>query len=205
MTERSIPLIRLFSAILLPALFLGSAAAGGPSTTGLTSVASSLQGNTFTWDLYNPSGPGDGTPNWDILIWSLQPDDLPAPTEWSAPSGWSWQKSAGGGFRLDDNSRKYEVGGPAVEPGEHMIFTYTIDDAASYAGRLSFLAHVGAVNGTEAAGGGAFRWLSVQTPNGRTWFDRPSLQILTPPVGEPGGALVLAFGLVAAVGALRRR
>lgn len=150
-------------------------------TSGEISVEWTREAGTYTIEMSSPNKP-DG--DYKLLAWTLKTDGL-AKGHGLAVDGWSW--SANKGFELTDNSQKYVIGGSALEPGEKLTFVYVLDDPNSQpTADISFLTHVGAVNGQNAG-----KWIAVKTPNGPTWYDSPSVTTYTTTIPEPSSLLII--------------
>lgn len=207
--------------VLLVAVLSLPAKAGSWSsamTSGITIVQSvfDTNTNTFTWTLTNDSDK-PGVPC--AIIWSLEPFNVPAPTSWTAPGGWTWTERGWETFEIDDPSEKYYTP-PAIAPGQSAVFTYTVDPEAprinpygsGYDGdpdAIGFITHIGAVVPESGTLDGSVRWIAATTPYGSTWWDRCTVTpgiIIYPPVPEPSSLAVLAFGLTSLASlAVRRR
>lgn len=164
-------------------------------TSGLTTVISELEGNTFTWTLFNNTGPGDNQPEWDVLIWSLQPFGLPDPVSVTAPTGWEWSHNGYNKFQIKNKSDKYESS-PAVPPGGSLEFKYQVDLAEIGnidQSNISFLAHVAAVKPLPIAKAGKLQWIATAVDGEYSWHDKSE----TP---EPGAILPFLLGCSAFVG-----
>ena len=201
-------MIRKLPVIIFILLLTCPVFADHTSTTGLSAVILSQQGNIFTWALSNNTGPKDDLPEWDVLLWTLQPEGFPNPQNWTAPTGWEWSNTGGGAFRLLNSDEKYLVNGPSVKPGESVTFTYTVSPLAvpspEELKNAYFITHVGAVSGFMMKNGEADSWIAMETPNGKSWFDKDDLKF-TSPVPEPSGYLAFIIGLIGAFGAWGRR
>lgn len=172
------------------------------ASVGLTKVEWRLSGFTYTWTLTNLSGPADGLPDYDLLVWSLQPFRVPAPVSWVAPQGWEWNGQGHQSFRLISSANSYSSP-PALAPGESVEFTYTFDPSAPLVNSqgeqpdsLAFLSHVAAVGSVPTESGGVREWEPVSDPTrGRSWYDAASSsEQSTGDTPEPSGALVCALG-----------
>jgi len=209
-------IVLLLAVLALPA---NAGSWSSAKTTGITLLQSTLNAstNTFTWRLTNGSD-RPGMP--EALIWSLQPFNVPAPTAWTAPDGWTWTSHGWESFEIDDNSEKYYTP-PAIAPGQSAVFTYTFDPAAArinpfgagYDGdpnAIGFITHIGQIVPGSGTLDGSTRWTAATNPlYGATWWDRcattPGI-IQYPPVPEPAGLGVLTFGLTSLASlAMRRR
>ncbi|MEN6519885.1 MAG: hypothetical protein ABFD46_01865 [Armatimonadota bacterium] len=145
-------------------------------TSGLTSVASELNGNTFTWTIMNNTGLNDGNTDWDVLVWEVQPVGLPDPIQVTAPSGWIWTTNGHSKFQIKDQNRKYKSTA-AITPGNSLKFQYTVDstelsniDLSS----ISFLTHVAAVEPTPTAKVGKLEWAPTTVDGNPSWHDQAS-------------------------------
>ncbi|MEN6371734.1 MAG: hypothetical protein ABFD64_06930 [Armatimonadota bacterium] len=169
--------------ILLLAAILGvctaAAYAQNPNcalTSGLTSVASELNGNTFTWTIMNNTGPNDGNPDWDVLVWEFEPIGLPDPIEVTAPDGWEWKTNGHSKFQIIDQSKKYKSTA-AITPGNSLEFKYTVDSAELGSidqSNVSFLTHVAAVKPTPTVKVGKLEWTPTTVNGSPTWHDKSS-------------------------------
>lgn len=167
--------------------------------TGLTSVRSVLEGDTFVWTLTNNSSLAqDEYPDFDILAWDLMPYQILEPASWSAPEGWTWD---GRKMKLASNSGKYFT--PyALGPGQSLTFTYQPKVGGRYINTsgpidvgLQFGSHVGAVVPGSGTFDGEDRWSEYCRVG--TWHDRPTVDHRTVTlISEPTGLLVLGFGSV---------
>jgi hypothetical protein len=203
--------LKSFAGVCVLAAMLVFCAFAGPAvsqswssgaTNGLTSVSWSLSGNTYTWILTNNSGhAGDSSPNWDVLVWSLEPFGIHKPTSWTAPSGWIWSDNGGKQqFEVTRSADKYTSS--SVAPGASVTFTYTENRSAPLVNSkgmqprgLAFLAHVAAVKPKTQSRCGKNEWISTTVHGlGNSWYDTsyatdPPQQKTAP---EPGGVLILA-------------
>lgn len=186
-------------------------------TSGITLVTSSLDPmtNTYIWTLTNGSGQFD-LPT--VLIWSLEPFNVPAPIAWTAPAGWTWSGNGWQSYEITDSGEKYYAP-PAVAPGQSVTFSYTFDPAApkinpfgeGYIGSptaIGFISHVAQVVPGSGTLDGSVRW--TEDPNsiyGQTWFDRCIVEGDKdyPPVPEPSSIFAMMVGLTSLGGLLRRR
>lgn len=175
-------------------------------TNGFTSVDFSKVGYEYTITVYNMTGIlGDPTENYDVLVWTVEPFNLPAPQDiLEMPAGWAWE---GGGFKMFaivDDSQKYYTP-PALGPGEFYTFKYTstlltpANQGGPEDGSAGFLCHIAAVD-SSMPGSATEKWIPYE-PEGmpRTWYDKSI------PVPEPGGLLALASGLLGTLGFIARK
>ena len=167
-------------------------------TSGLTEVSATHVGNVWTFVLTNRSK--ESVPEWDVLIWSLQPFNIPRPISITCPNGWDWSGTGWEQYRVDPN-RKYHTP-PAID--ENGVFTIVHEDGApsinveeSLFGQPGFQCHVGAVVPGSGSSDGTIPWEPAQTIYGETWFDR---SISVPEV--PAGLLAMLGTL--GIGLLRR-
>ncbi|MDO8684444.1 MAG: hypothetical protein Q7N50_13290 [Armatimonadota bacterium] len=212
---RSILFLTAFAVLLLIPTIVFAQSWSNAATAGLTTVNWFLEENTYTFTLTNNSGfIGDSSPGYDLLVWSLQPFQIPKPTSWTAPDGWEWKSSGGNqAFNAPSNRKYYSP--PAVAPGESMVFTYTFDPAAPFVNTngsqpegIAFLAHVGAVESAGSENNGITEWTPKEVEGlGASWYDESvviNTNDTTPTVPEPSGTLVLAFGSVWIITCLAR-
>lgn len=197
----------LLSFVLLLVIVSGSAFAqswNSALTEGLTAVQFTKVGTEYTMVLQNlTSLPGDTRPDFDVLVWALEPFNVPAPeTILESPEGWVWDGAVWKMFEIADETQKYYTP-PALAPGGTMTFRYvsTLTDPANHGGPADgspgFLAHVAAVD--PLAPGPTQKWTAV-VPEGfntPTWNDHS--------VPEPGSLLALSTGLIGAVGLILRK
>lgn len=171
------------------------------SSTGMTAVDFIKSGNDYTITLYNMTGiAGDPTVGYDVIIWSLEPFNLPAPQNIiEMPSGWVWQDGGFSMFEIGSDSQKY-YSPPALAPGSAYTFRFISDlltpvnPGGPADGSPGFLCHVAAVD-SSAPGSEEQKWIPYTAENGlQTWLDR------SVPVPEPGGLLALATGLFGFLG-----
>jgi hypothetical protein len=174
-------------------------------TTGLTSVDFLQSGNDYTITLHNLSGTSADTnsPDYDVIVWSLELFNFYTPDEGSilAPTGWTWD-SAKCTFVVTP-SQKYKTG-PSLAPGGTFTFNYhssasALSNTDSHAPMNGVLAHVGAVDPTKP-GSSTVQWTAVGSPYGPTWSDQPGND-----VPEPGSLMSLAGAMVGALGLTIRR
>jgi hypothetical protein len=160
----------------------------------------SLTGNTYTWTLFNNSGlEGDGTPGYDVLIWSLQPFQVKEPLSWTAPDGWEWT-SAGGHqqFEIANPDSKYKSP-VAIAPSGSAVFTYTFDPDAPLVNShgpqptgIAFLTHAAAVHTEPIINHGVKEWVATSAPGlGPSWYDVSISYDPPTVVPEPSGILGL--------------
>lgn len=184
----------------------------------MTRVSSTLDDatHTFTWVLQNTTGTS-GSPIGDgqVLVWSLQPFDVYAPTAWTAPPGWTWDRSVGAwrNYEIASQNRKYYTP-PSIGPGASATFTYTFDpngpiindkglSADPFA--IGFLTYVAAVVPGSGTPDGSAKWSQTTDPvYGTMWYDRSDYHpdVMMP---EPGSLLALGMGVVGLAGFIRRR
>ena len=185
--------------------------------TGITFVDSVLDPmtNTFTWTLTNNGGQADLP---CVLIWSLEPFNVPAPTAWTAPAGWEWDGSGWQSYEISQPSKKYFTP-PAIAPGQSATFTYTFNPSApkinpfgagytGYPDAIGFLCHVGQVVPGSGSLDGSVRWVAQDNPMyGQTWFDKSGATFDPPypPIPEPSALIVLCTGFISLAGLARRR
>lgn len=134
---------------VIAAIFVLAVSACGQSinsarTQGLVSVHSHREGSVFTWTVVNNTGPADGQPGWDVLVWTLQPFGIADPVSVVAPDGWEWTEKGFSRFLLEDSSEKY-YSPPSIAPGASLTFIYDVGSDYDDSPELAFLAHVGAV------------------------------------------------------------
>jgi hypothetical protein len=202
------------SALLLCCLVLAATACtpvlaqswNSGQVTGLTSVDVSSSGNQWTFVMHNLSGTqGDtNSPNFDILVWSLELFNFHAPNIGTivAPTGWTWNDKKDT-FEVTNNQKYFT--GPALAPGGTFTFSYqstssVLSNTDTHAPMNGVLAHVGAVDSTKP-GNSTVQWKAFNTPNGQTWHDRSGNN-----VPEPASIMSLIGGMTGMLGlALRRR
>lgn len=203
---------KLFISLVL--LLLASSVVFGQSwesayTTGLTSVYLTKTGFEYTMVLKNLTGiPSDtGTVGWDLLVWSLEPFNLPAPeTILQMPDGWSWDGGKWKMFEITDNNQKYYTP-PALAPGGSYTFRYTstlttpANPGGPENGDPGFLSHVASID-SSVPGSATVKWTPYK-PDGypsQTWSDKSTIE--TP---EPGSVMALVAGLAGISGYVIRR
>ncbi len=95
-------------------------------TSGITSAIFSRVGNDYTIVLTNTSGTvGDNTTGYDVLVWTLQPFNLPTPEQiLTMPQGWSWSDGHWSTFGIGSANSKYYTP-PAIAPGGSVTFKFT--------------------------------------------------------------------------------
>lgn len=178
-------------------------------TTGLTAVGYTQVGNVYTITLYNMTGiPGDTTEGYDMLVWSLQAFNMPAPeTMLSMPDEWKWRDGKWTLFAVEQNNRKYYTP-PSLAPGQSLTISYTSSLATSANnggpadGSAGFMAHVAAVD-SSIPGSDTLRWTPYQSSDlPSSWFDHSTIVTELP---EPGSMIVLTGGLAGAAGYVIRR
>jgi hypothetical protein len=175
-------------------------------TTGMTAVDLSKSGNEYTIVLHNLTGiAGDTTDGYDVLVWSLEPFNLPTPQAIiEIPTGWGWKDGGFSMFDVANNSEMYYTP-PALAPGGSYTFKFTsnlltpANSGGPEDGSPGFLSHIAAVD--EASPGGSDQRWTAYTPSGmpQTWNDR------SVPVPEPGGLLALSTGIIGTLGFVIRR
>ena len=148
-------------------------------STGMTAVDFSKSGNEYTIILHNMTGiAGDTTVGFDILVWSLEPFNLPAPQAIiEMPAGWDWKDGGFSMFDIANHSENY-YSPPALAPGGSYTFKFTsnllapVNSGGPADGSPGFLNHIAAID-SSSPGGGDQRWIAY-TPSGmpQTWFDR---------------------------------
>ena len=189
-------------AVFVGVMLLSGAACGsslhGARTSGLTSVTSESSGNVFTWTVVNNTGPGDGQPGWDVLIWSIEPFGFPDPVRVIAPPGWEWNDRGFGRFEIQWPCSKYSSP-PAIPPGGSLVFTYEIGSPS--ASEPGFLAHVGAVLPEPTQVGGVTHWTPTTVAGHSSWFDRSSQGSASP---EPSAILALLVWCSATAALVKR-
>ena len=127
------------------------------------------------------------------------PYQILEPDSWSAPEGWTWN---GKRMKLASGSSGY-LTPYALGPGQSLTFTYRPKVDGEYINTSGptdmyplFASHVAAVIPGSGHFDGSDRWDEYYVREmGRTWHDQATTQHGDqPPVPEPGGFLVLAFG-----------
>ena len=144
-------------------------------TDGAIVIEWAKEGNEYTFTLKNPIVPDRP---YQLLVWSLEPFNIAAPVSVKCPDGWEWSTNGNWKqFELSKSNMKYDVGGPALEPGESLVFSYTVGSSTSVVNSGApvsdtplFLSHVGAVSGQKNG-----KWNSFNTANGNTWYDKPQM------------------------------
>ncbi|MCL5104361.1 MAG: hypothetical protein M1133_09640 [Armatimonadetes bacterium] len=189
---------KLALAVVMPFMIAGSGLSqdwDSASTAGVLDLSWTRSGSEYTFVLKSPAA----TPELQgVLAWTLEPFNLPAPSEVICPTGWRWNDSGHWKqFSLVSSSTKYDVGGPALEPGESLTFVYTIsddDDPVNHGGPPgggpAFLSHIASVKG-QADG----KWVTYATENGSTWYDAPK-STSAAPVPEPHTYTTIFFGFL---------
>lgn len=166
-----------------------------------------FENGSYTWTFTNVSGAAnDGTAEYDVLAWSLQPFNIPIPSSVTAPDGWVWVASDGWSrFELADKRNKFAVRGPALEPGESLIFTYTpvvggriVNPGGPGTGRIDFITHIGAIKSHYAGR----QWISAEYLNETQWHEIVSTSggEMAP---EPTGMMALLVGCVGLIRVFR--
>ncbi len=149
---------------------------GSQTTSGEISITWAKQGNEYTFTVINPADSGKA---YNTLVWEIVPFKVAAPESVVCPEGWSWFTDGGyNRFALTDSNLRYNEGGPAIEPGESLIFKYTElenADPVNPGGPAegtdpAFLAKLAAVDGKENG-----MWIACDSPNGREWYDAPEV------------------------------
>ena len=207
----------VIASLLLVCLVSGSVQAQSwqsAITSGLTGFTVTVSGEDYKITLTNLTGTStDPNSDYDVLVWTAQPFNLPAPeTIIEMPDGWAWTSAGWGKFEVAQSNRKYYTP-PALAPGESITFRYTSSLQVSANrggpadGSFGFLCHVAAVDPTRP-GSDTERWYEYY-PVGmpQTWFDHSTLGF-DPPDGavpEPGSLMVLVPGALWTVGAGLRR
>lgn len=195
--------MKLILCVLAGLLFLGASnlsygqSWSSASSIGQLSLDWTLQDDIYTIVLKSPVAKTD---SYNLVAWSLEPFNLPEPVSMVAPEGWQWRNSGGyKQFELKDSNEKYKVNGYALEPGESLTFTYKTGDSSKLVnkngpvdGSIGFLAHVGAVNGTQCG-----KYLEYKAPLGNTWYDRPKVNN-NETVPEPAGIIIFSTFLLPA-------
>jgi len=208
---------------LLGGVIAGRAAHAIPwshgSSSGVTRVSSTLDDatHTFTWVLQNATGTSDSPiGSGQALVWSLQPFSLYAPTAWTAPPGWTWDRSVGAwqNYEIANQNRKYYTP-PSIGPGASATFTYTFDPNGpiintfdkGFTGdpfTIGFLAYVAAVAPGSGTPDGSAKWSQTTDPvYGTMWYDRSDYRLDLIP--EPSSLLALGMGAAGLAGFIRRR
>ena len=168
------------------------------TTSGYLTAERSQLGAEYTFTFKNPAvSDKDHT----VLGWTLQPFKIAAPVSVVFPQGWEWVETGGWKqFRIADTSARYDVGGPALEPGESLTFTYTLSEDATPVNPggpeepgLAFLSQLAAVDG-HADG----RWMQATIAGDQTWYDAP----VTP---EPSSRAVIITAFCALACLVRKR
>ncbi len=175
----------------------------------LTGVDLTVTGNEFTLVLYNLTGiAGDTTEGYDVIVWTLEPFNLPAPdTILEIPDGWVWSGKGWSAFEIASQPNKWYTP-PALAPGGTFTFRYISDSTTPANVRPDssdpgFLCHVAGVDSSKP-GSDTVKWTAFAPPGygTETWFDRST----TPVVPEPDSIIALMSGVMGTVGvAIRRR
>lgn len=194
-------------------------------TSGITYVDSVLSPTpggdiwTYTWELTNQSPVTIDLEDITVLVWSLQPFNVPEPIPdgATAPAGWEWNDSSKMWqmYEIADPSDKYYTP-PAVAPTQTVTFTYVFDRTTpninpfgdDYPGDpvndIGFIAHVGAVEPVPMnPGDPILQWIPSTTQGfGDTWYDIPAGYYVVP---EPSSVLALAMAGATLLGGIIRR
>lgn len=195
--------MRILWLTLLCLIFVSAGAAYGQSwdsgvSTGALNIQWTFDVDTYTFNVTNPVVENR---EYQVVAWSLQPFNIAEPASVVCPKGWEWRGQGGWNyFDLSKSNQKYDVGGPALEPGETLTFKYTIGSSTTPANSggpadsvPAFLAHIGAVNGVNKA-----EYVPYQMQLGQTWHEmvvtKPFLQT---PVPEPANIFVISSGFFA--------
>jgi len=160
------------------------------SSSGIVRVNWILQDQDYTIKLTNPADSG-------VLAWSLEPFNIPTPIAATAPDGWIWSAGSWSSFEIAGNPTKYDVGGPAIEPGESSTFTFKIGASTAPVnkggpanGLPAFIVHVGAVSGNDGS-----KWEIRKTAVGNTWYDAPTTSREPVIIPEPQSWLTVFWGI----------
>lgn len=198
-------LFGLLAALTLFACSVNAQSLGSARTQGLTSVLVEQSGDVFTWTVTNNTGPGDGEPLWDALIWTLQPVGLPSPVWVEAPIGWAWVVRGYSRFEIKSSNKKYESG-PAIAPGASMVFRYKLASPAAMPDEPVFLAHVGAVLPESVQLGSVTRWTPAAVDGNPSWYDISSISTDTSAATpEPHGAAAMLAWAAGLIGLVAKR
>ena len=207
------------------------------STTGFTSISKLLIDNysvksatdilEYNWFLTNNTGTSASPVSWNVLVWSLQPFNVPVYSSTpyalmadgiTADASWKWKTGGWDSYTVASNE-KYSTP-PAIAPGETKKFVYkfqrqylgTIDentDTNEIGSNMGFTAHIAAVvwnsnkQKWEAAPSSTYSSVS----NSQTWFDKPNISDIDPhdedpnePVPEASPMVLGAIGLLGPLG-----
>ena len=143
-----------------------------------------------------------------VIGWTLQPFNIPAPVDVVCPVGWQWRDKGGWRkFELAGSPAKYDIGGPALEPGESLIFTYTVgsDPALVNVGGPggegpAFLSHVAAVGGEEDG-----KWLPASVEGYQTWYDVTTVEYVPASAAPELPTHVVVFSSFCALACLKQK
>lgn len=212
------------------------------STTGFTFITQVLVDNysvksatdilEYNWFLTNNTGTKGSPVNFDVLVWSMQPFNVPVYSSTpyalmadgiTADASWKWKTCGWDSYNVASNE-KYSTP-PAIAPGETKKFVYKFErqylgtigentDTNEIGGEIGFTAHIAAVvwNSQKGKWEAAPSCVYSSVSNSQTWFDVPNKRLgdddnnPNEPVPEASTVVLGALGLLGPLGlALSRR
>ena len=168
------------------------------STTDYLIVQRDQQGYAYTFTFKNPAV---SDKDYTVLGWTVEPFNVAVPVSVVCPDGWEWvDRNGWKQFRVADWDARYDVGGPALEPGESLTFTYTIGENSTPVNPggpeesgVAFLSQVAAVDGSQDGA-----WTPAVRDGDQVWYDTPKT-----PEASPRMVLISAFCALACL--IRKR